>query len=62
MLATFRYVVLTAIRDRLFATLLGLAGLVFAVAWFLGDAALAEGRDLSLALAGGTGRALLVTG
>jgi hypothetical protein len=62
MLATLRYVLLTAIRDRLFATLLGLLALVDAAAWFLGDAALAEGNSMSLALAGGSGRAVLVAG
>ncbi|MDK9722530.1 MAG: hypothetical protein OEL53_15245 [Rhodospirillales bacterium] len=62
MQATLRYVLLTALRDRLFLTILVLAALVYLAAGFLGDAALAEGRDLKLSLAAGSGRAVLVAG
>jgi ABC-type transport system involved in multi-copper enzyme maturation permease subunit len=62
MSATLRYVLLTALRDRLFATLLGLGALVYLVCGFLGDAALAEGNALSVSLASGAGRSLLVAG
>lgn len=62
MLATLRYVLLTAIRDRLFSTLLGLAALIYAAAKFLGGAAMAEGHDLALAIAAGSGRSLMVAG
>ncbi len=62
MSATLRYVLLTALRDRLFVTLLGLTALVYAVAGALGKAALAEGRELSLPVAAGSGRSILVAG
>jgi hypothetical protein len=62
MSATLRYVLLTALRDRLFPTLLGLAAVIYGVAAFLGEAALAEGRDLKLSVAAGAGRTLLVAG
>ncbi len=62
MIATLRYVLLTAVKDRLFGVLFLLVLAALLLAAFLGDAALAEGRALSLAYAGASGRAILVLG
>lgn len=62
MLATFRYVAVTAFRDRLLAALVGTLALVLLVASYLDEMALAEGQALKLAYAGAASRLVLVLG
>lgn len=62
MLVTFRYIVLTAVRDRLMIGMtLALLGAVL-VASFLGDATFLEGRETALTFAGFSTRLILVAG
>jgi len=59
---TFRYIVLTAVRDRLVLGLsLALLGAVL-VAAFLGGATVMEGRDTALTFAGFSTRLILIAG
>ena len=62
MLATVRYVLLTALRDRLFLGLLVGGGLAAGLAGFLGDAAMVEGDQMALVFAGTAVRLILVIG
>ncbi|WP_372827695.1 hypothetical protein [Polaromonas sp.] len=62
MRATLRYVLLTALRDRLFAVLATLATGLFVAAWVLGSATLVEHEAASIVLAAGALRALIVLG
>lgn len=60
--ATLRYVLISAVRDRLVLGLVGVMLLVLGGSALLGDAALAEGRELTVVLAAGTARVALVFG
>ncbi|HQS31395.1 MAG: hypothetical protein B7X59_00525 [Polaromonas sp. 39-63-203] len=62
MKAMFRYVLLTALRDRLFAVLALLALCLFVATWILGQASLVEREAASIALAAGSLRTLVVLG
>ncbi|NKB45866.1 MAG: hypothetical protein GKS03_16500 [Alphaproteobacteria bacterium] len=62
MIATLRFVLLTALRDRLFAGLFALVAVGFALAIYLGDAALVEKGQTTVVYAGGAARTILVLG
>lgn len=62
MIATLRFVLLTALRDRLFAGLFTLVAVGFALAIYLGDAALVEKGQTTVVYAGGAARTILVLG
>lgn len=62
MIATLRFVLLTALRDRLFAGLFTLVALGFSLAIYLGDAALVEKGQTTVVYAGGATRTLLIFG
>lgn len=62
MIATLRFVILTALRDRLFAGLFTLVAVGFALAIYLGDAALVEKGQTTVVYAGGAARTILVLG
>lgn len=62
MSATIRLVILTALRDRLFAGLFLLLGVTIALSVFLGGTALLEQLQAAQAFAAGGGRAILVLG
>lgn len=57
-----RYVLLTALRDRLFIGLLVAIGLVYGLAVFTGSTALSEQQAMSLALFAGGSRIVMVIG
>ncbi len=59
---TIRFVIVTALRDRLFASLLGLLGLTFGIAVYLGGGALTEAREMTAVYAAGSARVILVLG
>ncbi len=59
---TIHFVIVTALRDRLFVSLLSLLAVVFAVSLFIGGGALLEKGEMIVAFAGGAGRAALVLG
>jgi ABC-type transport system involved in multi-copper enzyme maturation permease subunit len=59
---TIRYVFVTALRDRLFISLLGLMLLTFAGAAYLGSAAIAEKQAMTAVYVGGAARVILVFG
>jgi hypothetical protein len=59
---TIRFVVLTALRDRLFASLLGLLVLVFGVSLYLGGGAVFEKGEMAVAFGAGGARLALVLG
>ena len=59
---TFRYLVLTALRDRLFGTLVVLLALIAILGAFLGDGAVVEAQASRLAFAGMAVRAVLMLG
>lgn len=62
MIATLRFVLLTALRDRLFAGLFTLVAVSFALAIYLGDAALVEKGQTTVVYAGGAARTILILG
>ncbi|MEQ9109211.1 MAG: hypothetical protein RIF37_07825 [Rhodospirillaceae bacterium] len=62
MIATLRFVLLTALRDRLFAGLFALVAVGFAMAIYLGDAALVEKGQTTVVYAGGAARTILILG
>ncbi|MBF0393988.1 MAG: hypothetical protein HQL38_15020 [Alphaproteobacteria bacterium] len=62
MRATFRYVLLTALRDRLFAGLFAVGLLAVLTSSFLGDAALVERGELTTVFAAASVRVILVLG
>ncbi|MBL8642489.1 MAG: hypothetical protein JNK21_01040 [Rhodospirillaceae bacterium] len=62
MKAVIRLVFLTALRDRLFSGLAGLAALVFGISLFLGNAALIEQSESGMVYAAGTTRVVLILG
>lgn len=62
MIATLRFVFLTALRDRLFAGLFTLVAIGFSLAIYLGDAALVEKGQTTVVYAGGAARTVLVLG
>src|SRR5580693_8449522 len=59
---TIRFVVITALRDRLFVSLLSLLAVVFAVSLYIGGGAVFEKSEMVLSFAGGAARAALVLG
>ena len=59
---TIHFVIVTALRDRLFVSLLSLLAVVFAVSLYVGDGAVFEKGEMAIAFAGGAGRAALVLG
>src|SRR5581483_5864200 len=59
---TIRFVVLTALRDRLFVSLLGLLALVFCVSLYLGGGAVFEKNQMAITFAAGGARAALMLG
>ena len=62
MTPTIRFVVITALRDRLFASLLGLLLLAFSVSAFLGSSAIIEQREMTVVYAAGAARMIVVLG
>lgn len=62
MITTFRYIVLTAIRDRLLIGVVVALVLAALLGAFLGSAAALEQREMALAYAGFTTRLILVMG
>jgi hypothetical protein len=62
LVATFRYVLVTAIRDRMALALLVAQLAVLSAAELMGAAALAEGRETGLAIAGGGLRLVMALG
>lgn len=62
MLTLIRYVLLTAMRDRLFAGLWVLLVLVYGLALFIGNTALSEQAAMAVSLFAGASRMLLVAG
>lgn len=62
MIATLKFVLLTALRDRLFAGLFTLVAAGFAMAIYLGDAALVEKGQTTVVYAGGATRMILILG
>lgn len=62
MIATLKFVLLTALRDRLFAGLFTLVAAGFALAIYLGDAALVEKGQTTVVYAGGAARTVLILG
>lgn len=59
---TIRFVVITALRDRLFASLIGLLVIAFGVSAYLGSGAVMESREMMAVYAAGSARALVVLG
>ena len=59
---TVRFVVITALRDRLFASLIGVLVIAFAISAYLGAGAVAEAREMTVVYAAGTARAIVVLG
>lgn len=59
---TVRLVLITALRDRLFASLLGLEAVVLAAALFVGDSLFFEAQASALVFAAGTARVAVVLG
>lgn len=62
MAPTVRFVLLTALRDRLFASLFIVLVMVLAVSFYLGSAAVAEGRQAGVVYAAGSARVLIALG
>lgn len=62
MFPTIRFVMLTAIRDRLFTSLIALIALSIGVSIFLGTGAIAEARQMTIVYAAGAARVLAVLG
>jgi len=62
LLATFRYVLITAIRDRMVAAILIGQAAVMGAAAFLASSALSEGQAMGLSLAGEGLRGVMVLG
>jgi hypothetical protein len=62
MMPTIRFVVLTALRDRLFASLVGLLVLVFGLSLYVGSGAVLEKGEMVIAFAAGGARATLMLG
>lgn len=62
MLPTIRFVLLTALRDRLFVSLLALLALVFGVSIFLGSSAIVEARQATVVYAAAGARVLIALG
>lgn len=62
MKSTVHFVFLTALRDRLFVSLIGLMVLTFAAAVYLGSAAVAEKQAMTAVYVGGGARVILVLG
>jgi hypothetical protein len=59
---TIRLVLITALRDRLFVSLLALEAAVLAAAMFLGDALIVESRASAMVFAAGAARVSVVLG
>lgn len=62
MRALIRFVLLTALRDRLFSGLAVLVALVFGISLFLGNAAMIEQSQSGMVYAGGATRIILILG
>ncbi|TAL03158.1 MAG: hypothetical protein EPO08_04860, partial [Rhodospirillaceae bacterium] len=62
MTPTIRFVLVTALRDRLFASLFGLLMMTIAVAVFLGGGAVTESREMAVVYAAGGARVLVMLG
>lgn len=62
MTPTARFVVITALRDRLFVSLLSLLAVVFGISLYVGGGAVFEKGEMALSFAGGASRAALVLG
>ncbi len=59
---TIKYVVLTALRDRLLTSLLIVLLMAFGIAAFMGSTAVAESREMTAVYAAGASRVILVLG
>jgi len=59
---TIRFVIITAIRDRLFISLFALLALAIAVSAYFGSGAVAESREMTVVYAAGGARVMLVLG
>jgi ABC-type transport system involved in multi-copper enzyme maturation permease subunit len=55
-------VIVTALRDRLFASLLGLLAITFGISAYLGGGAIAEAKEMTIVYAAGSARVILVLG
>jgi hypothetical protein len=62
MTPTIRFVLITALRDRLFASLFGLLALTLAAGVYLGGAAIEESREMAVVYAAGSARAFVMLG
>lgn len=62
MFATFQYVLLTSLRDKIFAGLYLLIAALFALALFLGEATMVEGREAAIVYAAAGARFFLALG
>jgi hypothetical protein len=59
---TIRFVVITALRDRLFASLLAILVLLFGVALYVGDSAVFEKGEMAVTFGAGGARAIMALG
>ena len=59
---TIRFVIVTALRDRLFVSLLGLLAVTFGIAIYRGGGALTEAQEMTVVYAAGSARVILVLG
>jgi len=59
---TIHFIVVTALRDRLFVSILGLLGLTFAIAAYLGGGAVIETQAMTVVYIGGAARVILALG
>jgi Cu-processing system permease protein len=62
MLPTMRFVLITALRDRLFASLFVLLAILLSLSVYLGGAAVTEAGETSLVYAAGSARVLVTLG
>jgi ABC-type transport system involved in multi-copper enzyme maturation permease subunit len=60
MTPTIRFVVTTALRDKLFISLMGVLVLVFSISVFLGSGAVAEEREMTVVYAAGASRVVIM--
>lgn len=62
MQTTIRYIILTAVRDKLFAGLLAILVLIYAVSFLYGGTSIVEENEAATAFVAGSSRLLLVAG
>jgi len=62
MIPTIRFVLVTALRDRLFASLFGLLAVTIGISVFLGGGAIMESREMAVVYAAGGARVFVMLG